>query len=170
MLVYSIDPLVSPPIAIVAGGIEAARLAGRKGNALIATEPRADLIEAFTSSGGSGPCYAEVALCYAKREEDAIKTAHHFFRWSVAGWPVMAELPDTEGFAAASRDVSPETVAQHISCGPSLEHHLRAVNRYVEAGYDHIILVQIGPEQDAFLEFFRRDFARALDKQEGGAQ
>jgi hypothetical protein len=97
MLVYSIDPLVSPPIAIVAGGIEAARLAGRKGNALIATEPRADLIEAFTSSGGSGPCYAEVALCYAKREEDAIKTAHHFFRWSVAGWPVMAELPDTEG-------------------------------------------------------------------------
>ena len=36
----------------------------------------------------------------------------------------MAELPDTEGFAAASKHVSPETVAQSVSCGPSPEHHL----------------------------------------------
>jgi G6PDH family F420-dependent oxidoreductase len=157
-------PSRKSPVAMAAGGIEAARLAGRKGDALIATEPRADLIEAFTSSGGSGPRYAEVALCYAKREEDARKTAHHFFRWSVAGWPVMSELPDTAGFTAASRYVSPETVARHISCGPSLEHRLKAVNRYVQAGYDHIILVQIGPEQDAFLDFFKRELARALDK------
>jgi G6PDH family F420-dependent oxidoreductase len=129
-------PSRKPPVAIAAGGIEAARLAGRKGDALIATEPRADLIEAFTSSGGSGPRYAEVALCYAKREEDARKTAHHFFRWSVARWPVMSELPDAAGFAAASQYVSPQTVARHISCGPSLEHHLTPISRYVKAGYE----------------------------------
>jgi G6PDH family F420-dependent oxidoreductase len=158
-------PSRKPPVAIAAGGIAAARLAGRKGDALIATEPRADLIEAFTSSGGSGPRYAEVALCYAKREEVARKTAHHFFRWAVAGWPVMSELPDTAGFAAASQHVSTETVARHISCGPSLEHHLTAVNRYVQAGYDHIILVQIGPDQDAFFDFFEHELARALDMQ-----
>jgi hypothetical protein len=64
-----------------------------------------ELIEAFVSSGGSGPRYAEVAMCYAKSEEDARNTPHHYFRWSVAGWPVMAELPDTEGFAAASKQV-----------------------------------------------------------------
>lgn len=108
-----------PAVAIAAGGAEAARLAGRKGDALVVTEPRADLIEAYASAGGSGPRYAEVALCYADREEAARKTAHHYFRWSVAGWPVMAELPDTEGFAAASKHVSPETVAQSVSCGPS---------------------------------------------------
>jgi len=77
----------------------------------------------------------------------------------------MSELPDTAGFAAASRYISPEMVARHISCGPSLEHHLKAVNRYVEAGYDHIILVQIEPEQDAFLDFFKRELARTLDRQ-----
>jgi G6PDH family F420-dependent oxidoreductase len=101
-----------PAVALAAGGIEAARLAGRKGDALIVTEPRADLIEAYAGAGGSGPRYAEVALCFAEREDDALKTAHHYFRWSVAGWPVMAELPDTEGFAAASKHVSPETVGQ----------------------------------------------------------
>jgi hypothetical protein len=74
----------------------------------------------------------------------------------------MAELPDTEGFAAASKHVSSETVSQLISCGPSAEHHLQAIERYVTAGYDHIVLVQIGPEQDGFIEFFERELAPAL--------
>jgi G6PDH family F420-dependent oxidoreductase len=155
-------PDIKPAVAIAAGGSKAARLAGRKGDALIVTEPRAELTEAFVSAGGSGPRYAEVALCYAQREEDALKTAHHYFRWSVTGWPVMAELPDTESFAAASRHVSPETVAQVVSCGPSPEHHLESINRFVQAGYDHIILVQVGPHQDAFLDFFERELASAL--------
>src|SRR5204863_6425057 len=89
-------PNSKPPVAIAAGGIEAARLAGRKGDALVATEARSDLVKAFISAGGSGPHYAEVALCYAEHVEAARKTAHRYFRWSVTGWPVMAELPDTE--------------------------------------------------------------------------
>ena len=150
------------PIAVAAGGVKAARLAGRKGDGLVATEPRADLVGAFAASGGQGPRYAEVALCYARREENARKTAHRYFRWSLAGWYVMAELPDPEGFAAASKHVSPDAVAEAICCGPSPERHLEAINRYVEAGYDHIILVQVGPEQEAFIDFFERDLAPAL--------
>jgi G6PDH family F420-dependent oxidoreductase len=98
-------PQRKPPVVIAAGGIEAARLAGRKGDGLIATEPRADLIEAYAGSGGRGPRYAEVAMCYATREDEARETAHRYFRWSAAGWPVQAELPDIEGFAAASKHV-----------------------------------------------------------------
>jgi hypothetical protein len=101
-------------------------------------------------------------MCYAKREEDARKTAHKYFRWSVTGWPVMAELPDTEGFTAASKAVSPEAVAKQVSCGPSPEHHLESIDRYVQAGFDHIILVQVGPEQEAFIEFFERHLTPAL--------
>ena len=97
-----------------------------------------------------------------QREDDARKTAHRFFRWSVAGWPVMAELPDTEGFAAASKHVSPEAVSQSVSCGPSPERHLDAIHRYVRAGYDHIILVQVGPQQNEFIEFYERHLAPAL--------
>jgi G6PDH family F420-dependent oxidoreductase len=155
-------PDAKPRVAIAAGGPEAARLAGRKGDGLVVTEPRPDLIEAFVSSGGAGPRYAEVALCYAEREEDARQTAHHYFRWAVTGWPVQAELPDTEGFAAASRHVSPETVAQMVSCGPSPERHLEAIDRFVQAGYDHIILLQIGPDQDRFFDLFERELAPAL--------
>ena len=155
-------PDTKPAVAIAAGGTQAARLAGRKGDGLVTTEPRADLIEAFAGAGGSGARYAEVAICHAEREEDARATAHRYFRWSVTGWPVQAELPDPEGFAAASEHVSPETVAQTVSCGPSPERHLEAVDRYVQAGYDHIILLQIGPDQDRFFDLFERELAPAL--------
>lgn len=155
-------PDAKPAVAIAAGGPEAARLAGRKGDALVATEPRADLVEAFVSAGGSGPRYAEVALCYAEREENARETAHRYFRWAAAGWPVMAELPDVDSFAAASQHVSPEAIAQVVSCGPSLDRHLEAIDRYVEAGFDHIILVQIGPAQEAFFHLFERELAPAI--------
>jgi G6PDH family F420-dependent oxidoreductase len=155
-------PDQKPPVAMAAGGPQAARLAAQKGDGLVVTEPRADLIQAFVDGGGSGPRYAEVALCCAAREEDARKTAHHYFRWAVTGWPVMAELPHDGSFAAASRQVSAEAVAQQVSCGPSAERHLEAINRYVEAGCDHIILVQIGPDQDYFLDLFERELAPAL--------
>ena len=52
-----------PAVVVAAGGPEAARLAGRKGDGLVATEPR--VVEAYRSAGGSGPRYAEVALCHA---------------------------------------------------------------------------------------------------------
>lgn len=151
-----------PPIVVAAGGPEAARLAARKGDGLIATEPRADLVEAYRSADGSGPCYAEVSLCFAPTEEDGRKTAHHYSRWSVTGWPVMAELPSVESFAAASRHISPEMVAQQVACGPVPERHLEAIDRYLQAGFDHLILTQIGPDQHGFMEFFERALAPAL--------
>lgn len=158
-------PQRKPAVVLAAGGPKAARFAGQKGDGLIATEPRAELIEAFVSAGGTGPRYAEVALCIDEREDEARKTAHRYFRWSVTGWPVMAELPGPESFAAASRQVSPEAVAKLVSCGPSVDRHLEAIDRFLKAGFDHIILVQVGPNQDKLLELFVRELAPALRRQ-----
>ena len=120
------------------------------------------MLEAYREAGGEGPCYAEVALCCAASEEAARATAHKYFRWSLAGWPVMAELPDPAAFAAASAQVTPEAVARAISCGPSVERHLAAIERYVEAGFDHVVLTQIGPDQAFFLDLFERRLGPAL--------
>jgi G6PDH family F420-dependent oxidoreductase len=155
-------PESKPPVVLAAGGPKAAALAGRKADGLIATGPQADLVQAFVAGGGAGPRYAEVALCCAEREDDAIKTAHHYFRWSLSGWPVLAELPDTRAFAAASSHISPEAVKQAVSCGPSADRHLGAIGRYIDAGYDHIILLQIGPDQGYFFDLFERELAPGL--------
>ncbi len=128
---------------IAASGPQAAELAGQKGDGLMATEPRKELVDAY---GGKGPRYCEVAMCCDKSAESARQTTHKYFRWSLTGWPVQAELPDIKGFDAASKCLSPETVAAKISGGPSAEKHLKAIGEFGEAGFDHIVLVQVGPD------------------------
>jgi G6PDH family F420-dependent oxidoreductase len=162
-------PGKKPPVVIAAGGPRAAKLAGEKGDGLMTTEPKRELVEAFSAAGGNGPRYAEVGMCWARSEEEARKTAHKYFRWSVAGWPVQAELPDTESFAAASKHVTPENVAEKITCGPSVEHHVKAVKKYIDAGFNHIILTQIGPDQDSFLEMIKKELAPAVRGREKAA-
>ena len=70
----------APAIVGAAGGSEAARLAGRKADGMITTAPQADLIEAFRSTGGKGPLYAEVPMCYAASEDEAREIAHRYHR------------------------------------------------------------------------------------------
>ena len=150
------------PVIVAAGGPDAGRLAGEKADGLIVTEPEKELIKAFTAGGGKGPRYAEVAMCCGADEDKAAKTAHRYFRWSLAGWPVLAELPHDEAFAAASEHVSVETIGEEISCGPSADRHLEAIHEFTAIGCDHIILTQIGPDQDFFFELFERKLAPAL--------
>jgi hypothetical protein len=75
---------------------------------------------------------------------------------------VQAELPDTKGFEAPAKNISPDAVAESISCGPSPERHLHAIAKYTDAGFDHIVLVQIGPRQDYSFDLFQHDLAPAL--------
>lgn len=155
-------PRRPPQIVIAAGGEEAAKLAAGKGAGLISTAPRDELIAAYSEAGGAGPRYAEVGLCYARTEEEARKTAHRYYRWSLCGGPATPELPHTEAFAAVSQLVTPEMIGEKVSCGPALEKHVAAIEKYLKAGFDHVILMQIGPDQDAFLEFFERELAPHL--------
>jgi G6PDH family F420-dependent oxidoreductase len=133
------------------------------------TDADKKILESYRKAGGKGPRYAEVSMCVAKSDEDARKIAHKYFRWSVTGWPVQAELPDTKGFKAASEHVTPETVAEQITCGPSAERHLNAIRKYVDAGFDHIVLTQIGPEQEYFVRLFEKELAPALHEKRKAA-
>lgn len=158
-------PDLKPPVVIAASGPASATIAGEKGDGLIATEAKPEIVDAYRHAGGIGPHYAEVSVCCADQEEAARDTAHKYFRWTTTGWPVNAELPDTKAFAEASKNVSPEEVAQVVTCGPSAEHHLDGIRRYIKAGFDHIILTQIGPDQDYFFDFFKRELAPELRKE-----
>jgi G6PDH family F420-dependent oxidoreductase len=155
-------PNKKPPVVIAAGGPKAAALAGEKGDGLVATEASKEIINAYRKAGGKGPRYVEMGMCWARREEEARQIAHKYFRWSMTGWSVQAELPDTKSFTAASEHVTPENVAQQITCGPTVERHLSAIKKYIDAGFDHIVLTQIGPEQGYFLEMFEKELAPAL--------
>jgi G6PDH family F420-dependent oxidoreductase len=151
-----------PPLAVAAGGPRAARLAGQKAAGLFATEPRPELIGEWKKAGGKGGLFAEVALCWAPDEAEAMRVAYERFRFAALGWKVMTELPRADGFEAATRWLRPEDVAQYVACGPDPERHVAAVRRYVEAGFDHIVVIGVGPNQDGFLRFWEHELGPKL--------
>lgn len=149
-------------IVLAAGGPRAARLAGEKADGLVTTEPSEGLVEAYREAGGKGPRYAEISLCWAESEEEAVDTMHRFSRWSGFGWSVLAELATPRAFESVAKSVRPEDVAEKSPHGPDVEDYVAAAAPYVAAGYDHLILHQIGPEQTGFFRFFERELRSAL--------
>jgi coenzyme F420-dependent glucose-6-phosphate dehydrogenase len=147
-----------PDIVVAAGGPEAAELAGRIGDGLVSTQPEAELVEAFEGAGGEGkPRYGQVTVCVADSEASARKTA---FQW----WPNAAlrgtlgeELPLPSHFEEACAMVTEDDVAEVIVCGPDRERHVEAIGRFADAGYDHVYIHQVGPDQDVFFDLYERE-------------
>ena len=155
-------PDTLPVIAVAAGGRKAAELAATHGTGLFATEPRTDLIEAFTAAGGSGPRYAEVPMAWATTEEAGVQEALKTSRWAVTGWKVMSELPSPANFEAASGTVRAEDIRQQFTVGPDAGPYVDAVREYADAGFDHIVLQNAGPDPDGFIDFFAKELKDAL--------
>jgi coenzyme F420-dependent glucose-6-phosphate dehydrogenase len=144
-----------PPIAIAAAQPNAAQLAGRLGDAFITTSPDEELRGEFERAGGQGkPCYGQLDVCYAESEQQARKTAHEVWPNSAMGGPLGQELAITSHYEAVAELVSEDDVAEAVTCGPDPERHLEAIREYEQAGFTHVFVHQIGPEQEAFLRFY----------------
>jgi G6PDH family F420-dependent oxidoreductase len=159
-------PTDPPPIGIAVSGPASCRLAGTHGDVMIAVEPDAELGEQFDEAGGRGkPRIGQVPVCYDRDESAARRRALEQFRWFAGGWPVNAELPGQTHFAAASASVREEDVAEQIPCGPDVDAHVAAVKAFLDAGFTHVAVVQIGGDaQEEFLDWSERDLLPALRK------
>jgi coenzyme F420-dependent glucose-6-phosphate dehydrogenase len=49
-----------------------------------------------------------------------------------------------------------EDVAKEIICGADVDQHLKKLNEYLEAGYSHVWVHQVGTDQDGFFEFYEQ--------------
>jgi G6PDH family F420-dependent oxidoreductase len=145
------------PIGVAAGGAQACTIAGELGDALIATEPKPELVEYFDAAGGAGkPRIAQLPISFGTDEAAAITRAHTLFRWFGLGWKVNAELPGPASFDAASQFVRKEDVASAIPCGDDVDAVIEAAQAYADAGFTHLALVQIGGDQQVpYLEWSR---------------
>jgi coenzyme F420-dependent glucose-6-phosphate dehydrogenase len=142
-------------LAIAAAQPLAAELAGRFGDAVITTSPDAELGQKFEEAGGSGkPKYGQLHVCYGDDEEECKSLAAEL-------WPNIAmkgslgqELPRPEDFELVAPMVTPDDMGEAMPCGPDPDHYHEAIAEYEDAGYDHVFVHQIGPDQDAFFRFF----------------
>jgi coenzyme F420-dependent glucose-6-phosphate dehydrogenase len=140
-----------PPIAVAASQPNAAELASRAGDALIAVAPDKELVQTF---GKDKPRYGQLHVCYAESEEQARKTAHELWPNAAMGGALGQELATTEHYEAAAELVTEDDVAEEVVCGPDPQQHLDAIKEYEDAGFTHVFVHQIGQDQAGFLSFY----------------
>jgi G6PDH family F420-dependent oxidoreductase len=154
----------APRIGIAVSGEQSCALAGRYADAMIAVEPDPDLGAKFDAAGGTGkPRIGQVPISWDRDRQVSIDRAHDQFRWFGGGWKVNAEIPGTAGFAAASQFVRKDDIADAISCGPDVGEHVKAVQKFIDAGFTDVAVVQIGGDtQTGFLDWAEHELLPAL--------
>ena len=155
-------PEEPPPIIVAAAGPSAATLAGAVGDGLWTVAPKAELIEKFTEAGGAGPRYGQVTVCWAPDEDSAKKTAYEWWPNAGIGGELSQELPLPRHFEQAAGLITPDDLAEKLPLGPDPDRHAEAIKAFVDAGYDHVYIHQIGPDQEGFFDFFERELRRRL--------
>jgi G6PDH family F420-dependent oxidoreductase len=151
-------PREPPPILVAGKGPRAVELAGRIGDGFITSSPKAEVVAAFRESGGSGkPCLGEASVCWARTEAEGRRTAYEC--WPTAGFKgeLTAELATPAHFEQAAEMVREEDVAKEIVCGPDPERHIEELKKFAEAGFDHVWVHQVGPDQEGCLRFYERE-------------
>jgi G6PDH family F420-dependent oxidoreductase len=147
-----------PAIIVAASGPKAAEVAGRIGDGLCSTTPQQEIVEHFNAAGGTGkPHYGQLTVCWAQDEASARRTAYEY--WPNAGLKgeLSQELPTPAHFEQAAKMVREDDVAEVIVCGPDPARHIDRIQKYAAAGYDHIYVHQVGPDQEGFFQFYKKE-------------
>ncbi|MBM7167666.1 TIGR03557 family F420-dependent LLM class oxidoreductase [Streptomyces sp. G44] len=145
-----------PLIAVAASGEVSARIAAELGDGLFATEDKAEIVRHYRDAGGGGPRYAEVPMAWASDEHTAARAALDTSRWAVTGWKVMSELPNPVNFDAATTTVREEDILEKFACGTDPARYLEVAQKFVDAGFDRLVMQNAGPDPDGFIDFYQR--------------
>jgi G6PDH family F420-dependent oxidoreductase len=147
-----------PPVVVAASGPAAAELAGRIGDGLCSTAPEGELVARFDASGGAGkPKYGQMTVCWAADEAEARRTAYKWWPNSALKGPLNTELASPSDFDEACAMVTEEDVAKEVVCGPDAGRHLAMIKEYADAGFTHVYVHQVGPDQEGFMRFYARE-------------
>jgi coenzyme F420-dependent glucose-6-phosphate dehydrogenase len=145
-------------LAIAAMQPQAAELAGRIGDSLINVAPKKEIIEAFEGGGGQGkPRYGQLTVCYADSKEQAMKTAFEVWPNALVEGSASQELPLPSDFEQLVEDRDAEELDGKLVLGNDVGEYAEQFRKYREAGYTHLYVHQIGPDQDGFLKFAKSE-------------
>ena len=150
------------PIVVAADKPNAAELAGSLGDGLITTAPDDGIVSTYREAGGDGPRYGQVRLCWAEDAEEAKQTACRLWRHSGLGGTLSQELPRPSDFDAVAESVTPEMATEGVPCGSDPEPVVELVRAWEGAGFDHVALHQIGPDQAGFFRFWEQELRPRL--------
>jgi G6PDH family F420-dependent oxidoreductase len=150
-------------LAIAAMQPQAAELAGRIGDSLVNVAPKREIIEQFEDGGGKGkPKYGQVTVCYADTKEQAKKTAFEIWPNALVEGSASQELPLPKDFEQLVEGRNADELEEKLVLGNDPDEFIHEIEKYDEAGYTHVYIHQIGPDQDGFLKFAKSELLPRL--------
>lgn len=146
------------PIYVSAFGPMAVELAAKVGDGYCTTSPDADLIKKFREDGGGDkPVQGGTKVCWDRDAKTALEAAHRLWPNERLPGRLAQTLPTPMDFEDASQLVSPEKVAEAITCGSDPDAHAAQVRQFIEAGADEVYVQQMGPDTEGFFAAWQRD-------------
>jgi coenzyme F420-dependent glucose-6-phosphate dehydrogenase len=155
-------PGTEVPIVVSGFGPTAVELAARIGDGYWGHAPDEDVIARYARAGGVGPRYAQVNVCWAADAASARKTVHRVWPNGGIKGQLSQDLPTWGHFEEAAAMVTEEAATATVPSGPDPDPVLASIQQFVDAGYDHVYLHQIGPDQAGFFGFWERELQPAL--------
>lgn len=150
-------PAQPPSLMVAVGGPKGVEIAAMHGDGLIGTEPDKKLLRDYRKKAGARkPCYGELTVCWGKDEDKARQTARERWPNQAMAASLSWELPLPAHFEAVAELVTEEAMSDMV-CGADPKQHLQALEEYADAGYDHICVHQVGPDQAAFMQFYKTE-------------
>lgn len=147
-------PKVTIPIIISAYGTSSAQIAGIYGDGFISTAPNKELIQVFEESAGiTKPKFGQVHICFDKDMKKAKDIVKKVWPNSAMPKPLNTELRLPRDFERTAELVQIDEATKDIPVGPDLDKILTSIDQYKKAGFDHVYLHQIGPNQEEFINF-----------------
>lgn len=152
-------PAETPELSVAASGEESARLAAEIGDGLISTAPDATVVAAFGRD--ERPRYGQLTVCWATNQEQAEETALRQWGYTALPGQLSQELAIPRYFDEATSIVTTDMVAKSVVCGPDPAPYLAKIDEFARAGFTHVYLHQIGPDQEGFFDFATRELLPA---------
>jgi G6PDH family F420-dependent oxidoreductase len=148
-----------PPAIMVAGsGSNAIEAAGEIGDGFIGLAPEKEKVQTFEEAGGRGkPRYGQLTVCWAETEDKARDIVYDIWPTSGLQGEMPQELRTVTHFEQAVKMLSKEQVVEDIICGPDAQSHIDGIQEFIDAGYDHVYIHQVGRNQSGFFEFYQRE-------------
>lgn len=152
-------PAVQPLLMATALSEATAEWAGSWADGLITTgsdlEKLSRMKEAFYKGGGENkPIFLQVVLSYATTDKEALAAAYDQWRSNIAHPDLLADLCQPCQFDHVASHVKPEHMLQKMQISANMQYHIDEIGKYINHGFDRIILHNVNNNQEAFIDNF----------------
>lgn len=141
---------------LAAGGLQSAKLAAEIADGMCNTEPNPEIFKAYTDNGGDKDAiWGQIVTSYAPTDEEGLQIAYESFRFAAGGWKVQAELPNPVNFAAATKTIKPQDLAELLPAGPDPKKYTQSIAEFLDAGVTHMAVAYPGQDHESYMDFWR---------------